>query len=141
MQARFDTDVLKHHPAAVVIDCGTNDVYQTGSRDLTPLFDMVQAAEATGAHVIVGTLPPNAYTLLYPLNPATAEEQQATHAYWNETIRTSAAAYGYTVADYYPAMILRDGRQNPVMFCADGVHPTSAGYAVMWQVLAPMVWQ
>lgn len=138
--------MLAYKPALAVIDCGTNDIYFTSSTDLSPLFEMVAEAQAAGARVIVGTLPPNAYTLLcHPNpsqgvnNPATSAEQEALHAQWNSEIRAGAEVYGYTVADYYPAMLLENGAQNPALFLPDGVHPVAAGYAVMWDVLEPVL--
>ena len=65
--------------------------------------------------------------------------QQQLHAQWNEGIRAGARTYGYTVAEYYDAMINSDGTQNAALFAIDRVHPNGAGYAVMWGVLAPLL--
>ena len=59
MWERFDTDVLAHHPGIIEIDGGTNDVALLNSTDTQYLFDMIEAAQASGALVIVGTLPPD----------------------------------------------------------------------------------
>jgi lysophospholipase L1-like esterase len=128
MEARFAADVLALHPAVVVILGGTNDIsigdYDGYTVYPTHIFNMVQAAEAAGARVIVGTVPPG--------------KEDTTHAIpaFNKAIRDGASSYGYTVADYYPALLSPDGSENLSLFNPDGIHPNQAGYAVMWPVLA-----
>jgi lysophospholipase L1-like esterase len=132
MWERFDTDVLAYHPGIIEIDGGTNDVALLNSSDTQYLFDMIDAAQTSGALVIVGTLPPDTYHIDYTID-------QATHAAWNAAIRAGARVYGYRIADYYSAMLLPDGQQNPALFYSDGTHPINAGYAVMWDVLEPQL--
>jgi hypothetical protein len=121
MLARFGTDILDKHPATSL-----------GPEDMNSLFAMVEMAVASGADVIVGTLPPQDFA-------GVTQTQQQLHAQWNEGIRTGAPAYGYTVAEFYDAMVNADGTQNAGLFAADRVHPDGAGYAVMWAVLAPLL--
>ena len=134
MQTRFATDVISVHPGIVVIDCGTNDTDDYHSTDYQALFDMVIAAQGIGAHVIVGTLPPNSFAYY----PTAVAIDSKLHADWNAVIREAAESYGYQVADYYPAMLLPDGQQNLALFY-DGLHPDAAGYAIMWRVLEPLL--
>jgi lysophospholipase L1-like esterase len=148
MLARFGTDILDKHLGTIVINAGTNDVdyldvnantnprdaaaTSLGPEDMNSLFAMVEMAVASGADVIVGTLPPQDFA-------GVTQTQQQLHAQWNEGIRTGAPAYGYTVAEFYDAMVNADGTQNAGLFAADRVHPDGAGYAVMWAVLAPLL--
>jgi lysophospholipase L1-like esterase len=125
MWDRFQEDVLDKHPGTILIEGGTNDVEQLHSVDTQFLFKMVTAAQRSGALVIVGNLPPD---------PARSAEL----ALWRTAIIDGAGAYGYEVANYYPAM-LKDGVQNQALFYKDHVHPISAGYEVMWGVLAPLL--
>lgn len=132
MQARFQHDVLDRNPAVVVIDCGTNDVALLQSADTHALFAMVKAAQAAGAQVIVGNLPPADFAIVYAGSWSLLDPL---HAQWNTEIAKGAKTYGYHLANYYSAMSETDGSQKAGLFCSDGIHPTSAGYAVMWEVL------
>jgi lysophospholipase L1-like esterase len=123
MWDRFQEDVLDLHPDTIIIEGGTNDVELLHSVDTQYLFKMVTAAQTSKAAVIVGTLPPD------PDDPAD-------FAAWRAAIIGGARSYGYEVADYYPAL-LKDGVQDQALFSSDHVHPDSAGYQVMWSVLAP----
>lgn len=132
MWERFQMDVLSRNPSVVVIMCGTNDIFHLQSIDTQSyLFQMVQAAEAAGAAVIVGVVPPDSYV------PGSPDEQM--HAQWNANVVAGAASYGYRLADYYSAMTLPDGSRNDTLFATASAHPVSAGYAVMWDVLAPVL--
>lgn len=132
MAARFQTDILDQHPDVIVIDAGTNDVDQDQSGNTSALFEMIIAAQASGAQVIVGTLPPNNWS-------QETELGHQLHAQWNDAIRTGAKSYGYQVAEYYDAMVLAAGSQDSSLFKSDHVHPNDAGYAVMWKVLEPLL--
>lgn len=134
MLARFQTDVLDQYPSVVVIECGTNDIRYYNWSDLSPLFDMVEQAEASGAKVVVAELPPNTgWGTGSPLIGHALYEK------WNSEIKTGASQYGYVVADYYDAMVLSDGQQNATLFQSDGTHPNTAGYDVMASVLRPVL--
>ncbi len=65
-------------------------------------------------------------------------DDQPIFALWRSEILAGAKVYGYKVANYYPLMVLANGRQNSALFVED-VHPTSAGYAIMWAVLKPLI--
>jgi lysophospholipase L1-like esterase len=134
MDKRFDTDVLLLHPSIVYIECGTNDIGQNQSSDLSPLFAMIERAQSQGAKVIVGNLPPNAF---WPY--IIVHDDMPIFAYWREQILANASVYGYSVANYTPALELPDGELNPALFASDNTHPNSAGYAIMWAILSPLV--
>jgi lysophospholipase L1-like esterase len=132
MLARFDADVLSRNPAVIYLECGTNDAGQLHSTDTSAFFAMIEKAQASGAQVIVGNLPPDAFP------DYVAGGLEPLFALWRTRILAGAKTYDYQVANYYPAMLL-DGQQNPALFHSDNTHPTSLGYAVMWNVLEPLI--
>lgn len=136
MAARFQTDVLDQHPTTVVILAGTNDIRHYGyASDQSHIVSMLQAALATGAHVILGTLPPiNDWNSQMPV---TADQGNALVLQWNESLKTLCLT-SCQIADYHSSMILPDGTQNPQLFNTDRLHPNPSGYVVMWSVLSPV---
>jgi len=137
MLARFDA-VLAQHPAVLVILGGTNDIRQIQNPTVDNIATMAERASATGAWVIIGTVPPASVTL-YPTSDAPDDPTNlARIRAFNVQLRTLANAYGYTLVDYYSAMVNADGTQNQSLFLpADLIHPNIEGYHVMWTVLQP----
>jgi lysophospholipase L1-like esterase len=134
MQARFKTDVLSKKPKVVVICAGTNDIrYQADTRMLW-VDEMVEAAEADGAKVIVCILP---YNTGWDVNFMTNAWGQELYNEWNAEITAGAKAYGYTLVNYRKPTQLPDGLQNKALFNADGTHPNAAGYVVLSATLRP----
>lgn len=132
MRARFPNDVLAHHPSVVVILGGTNDIFRhfQGASPITQadLFAMVEAAQAAGAQVIVGTIPPSDNNDLgYDTRPYVDA--------WNAVIVRGAKDYGYLIADYHSAFINADGTQNRTLFESDCIHPNVTGFQAMWATL------
>jgi len=130
---RFDRDVLAHHPQAVVIIAGVNDVYQGRAIDhVTAQLDAMYArARAAGIPVVAGTI--------VPYNTATADQNARMHAI-NEWIRRHAdqnpghvwfADTRLAAAD--PANIDR------LSGSPDGLHPDIAGYRRIADALAPVI--
>jgi lysophospholipase L1-like esterase len=123
--------LLEQAPAVVVILTGLNDV-RDGNDDTAAIADMVQLAQARGATVILGTLPPSAGYAL--------QIQQ-----WNAAVKNIAASHGTQVADYYQGMVDPSSvpgvanywtqlESEPLMD-AQGTYPNPNGYNVMWQVV------
>lgn len=144
MLARFDTDVLANHPSVVVILAGTNDIRINGSADPSNLYQMVTKAQASGARVIVGMLPPNENwltpdTCSYCTVFIDRAAGMPLYVQFNEEIAAGAATYGYAIADYHSAMINPDGSQNATLFDSSLVHPNYQGYIVMADVLRPIL--
>lgn len=125
MLARFQTDVLAYHPSVVVFLGGTNDIRHITDATVDSLAEMASEAAAQGARVIIGTIPGQEGWIPLTRN-------------WNNQIERLAASYGYTVVDYYSVLDPAD-TPDPAFFQPDGIHPDSAGYTAMWQILQPLL--
>ena len=130
MLLRFQQDVVKLQPSAVVILGGTNDIAgNTGLSTLGMIEDnlrsMAEIAKANHIQVILASvLPVTDYPWRRGLQPA--EKVRALNAW----IKGYAHDHGYVYLDYYSALTNAQGGLDPAM-AKDGVHPTAAGYAVM----------
>jgi lysophospholipase L1-like esterase len=127
MRFRYKGDVIGHGYKAVVILGGTNDLLhislpldQAISAAVINLQAMAEEAEADNIHVVLCEIPPivNLDDQVVPLNQA---------------IAAMAKAHSYPLVDYYTPMV-----GHPEYFI-DGIHPTTAGYAVMQQALAQVL--
>ena len=137
MLARFDTDVIAHHPAVVVILGGTNDMLRVQTPTTDNIAAMASHASAAGIRVVLCTLPPiERWSAGVTITDATTGN--AAVADFNSTLRMLASEYGYAIADYHAAMVLPDGSANDALF-EDGIHPNDAGYAAMAQTLLPVL--
>jgi lysophospholipase L1-like esterase len=134
MLVRFRQDVIDLKPSVVVILAGTNDLAgNTGPVTLEQteenLASMADLATANGIQVVLCSILP---AFDYPWSPGL--EPAPKIATLNQWIRSYAAQKGYIHVDYYSAM--KDDRGGlPPVLSNDGVHPLSAGYAIM----APLV--
>jgi lysophospholipase L1-like esterase len=130
MLIRFEQDVVHLHPAAVVILAGTNDIAgNTGPSTPQMTEDnftsMAAIAKQNGIKVILASITP-AYS--YPWKPGV--KPVPTILELNAWLKAYCAKEGFTYLDYYSAMVDEKGAMKPGL-AKDGVHPTSAGYAVM----------
>jgi lysophospholipase L1-like esterase len=132
--ARFDRDVLAHHPSIVVIIAGVNDVYQGRSADwVTGQLDAMYAkARAAGIPVIAGSI--------VPYNTATPAQNAAMHAI-NDWIRARAGqGANVTFVDTRQAAARADDIDR-LSASPDGLHPDVAGYHRMGDALAAAIAQ
>lgn len=137
MLARFDADVIAHHPQIVVILAGTNDMLRVTNPTTDNIAEMASRASAAGIRVALCTIPPIAnWSMGVTITDPTLGN--ATVAAFNESLVNLAHAYSYSLADYHAVLILPDGSQNGALF-VDGVHPDDAGYAVMTKIIAPLL--
>lgn len=136
MLARFDTDVIAQKPVAVHVLCGTNDIWQENGGYL-PITEqaiqgMIDKAKAANISVIIGTVPPVSGVVTTPWNSNELDNAQINALdNWIKTL-------GLPVADYHTALELPDGTMNPA-YTIDGIHPNADGYAVMLNVLKPVL--
>jgi len=130
MLVRFRQDVIALKPSAVVILAGTNDIAgNTGPSTLEMIEDnlasMSELAQANGIRVVLCSVLP---VFDYPWKPGLEPAPKIIAL--NAWIREYAAAHGAEYADFHSAMA--DERQGlPKTLAADGVHPNTAGYAMM----------
>lgn len=130
MVVRFRQDVIDLHPAAVIILAGTNDVAgNTGP--MTPEMtendwkSMADMARANGIRVIFASvLPSRDFPWRKGLNPAPKIRAL------NDWLKGYCVNHSFTYLDYYTSMAADDGGMKPGI-SKDGVHPNTAGYAIM----------
>ncbi len=138
--ARFDNDVIMLHPGTVHIIAGTNDVYPgwalcKGSRgSCSPMQTMVERAKHYGIRVVIGTIPPWGCYDNPICGESVADETTARYnriVQLNAWLKTFAAQEGVTLVDYHAALTKVEGLHYAEGMTSDGVHATTAGYAVM----------
>jgi acyl-CoA thioesterase-1 len=127
---RLRQDVIDLKPKAVVILAGTNDIAEnTGPISVEAiegnLASMVELAQKNGIKVILASVLPVAR---YQWRPA-IQPIDKIHAL-NQWMKEYASRNGIEYLDYYSAMVDQKSGLNDELG-TDGVHPNSAGYAVM----------
>jgi lysophospholipase L1-like esterase len=130
MVVRFYQDVVSLRPRIVHIMAGTNDVAANTGPTSDDQFKnnitaMVDLAKANGIKVILASIPPTKRFSWRPaLRPAGKIQEL------NAWLRTFAASRDATYVDYYAVLSDAEGGLKPD-YTPDGVHPATAGYAVM----------
>jgi Lysophospholipase L1 and related esterases len=130
MVLRFHQDVVNLKPKAVVILGGVNDIAgNTGPTTLEDIENNIAAmgeiATANGIKVVLCSVLP-----AYDFSWAPGQYPAQKIADLNVWIKAHAAAKGFVYVDYYSAM--KDERGGlPQNLSRDGVHPNSAGHAIM----------
>lgn len=130
MLVRFRQDVINLKPALVVILGGTNDIAENGGKTTLEAIEqnlqsMAELARFNGIRVVLSSVLP-AYDYPWRRGLKPADKIFAL----NRWIASYCAQQGLVYLDYYPATT--DARRGMrAEFSKDGVHPNSAGYAVM----------
>jgi lysophospholipase L1-like esterase len=132
MLVRLYPDVLKLHPAAVIILAGTNDIARnTGPETLEMIEDnfraMCELAEKHGVKVVL--------CLLLPVSDYTSHKQTDRRPpsdilKLNAWLRRYAAEIEAEVVDYYSILVDGQGMLKEG-YSDDGLHPNDRGYALM----------
>jgi lysophospholipase L1-like esterase len=134
MLARIQTDVLAYGPNYVSLCAGANDIAQSVpfATYRANVVAMVNAIRATGATVILCTVPPRSDSATFAL----------TAAIWSEWVRMFAQATpGVMLVDFNKATADPNNSNQWLSGygAADGVHPTAAGSLAMAQEFANTV--
>ncbi len=139
MLARFRADVLDLEPRAVVIFAGTNDIaHNQGFVSIENIagniISMAELAKIHGIEAVICSVLPAAE---YPWRKEITDVPGKVRAL-NAILRGWAEANGATWVDYFSAMAdERDGL--PAELAYDGIHPTSAGYDRMEEIIKPVL--
>ena len=131
MVLRFQQDVVRLHPAAVVILAGTNDLANnTGPISDDAIEDnfrsMVAIAKSAHIRVVLCSILP---ADRFPWHPgiAPAERVKTLNAWLESYARSEKLVY----LNYYPALVNATGGMKEELAVDKAVHPNDAGYAVM----------
>ncbi|KMQ58510.1 hypothetical protein ACM46_22495 [Chryseobacterium angstadtii] len=135
MLLRFQNDVIALKPKLVVINAGTNDIAQNaGIYDPEFTFNtiksMVQIAESNGIKVIIASVLPAAS---FPWRKEITDVPQKVDAL-NNRLKQYAQSRKITFADYNTSMRNEKGGMREGL-SIDGIHPNSAGYAIMEPII------
>ena len=131
--ARFERDVLAHHPDLVIWQVGTNDAFQ--KKAVQEVYAGVQAGirrvRATGAELVLME------SQYFPERPETEALSQA-----RTTIRQAAADAGVQFLPRYALMRhwIEAGLFKPAtMLAADKIHMTDASYQCLAERVADLL--
>lgn len=138
MLVRFRADVVAIHPRAVVILAGTNDVAgNSGPISVEAIEEnvatMAEVAKLHGIRVVLASILPVSDDKKdrsgRPLNRTHDRPTQTLRAL-NQWMADYARKNGHIYLDYFAALADTAGTLKPELN-DDGLHPNSAGYAVM----------
>lgn len=113
---------------------GTNDLAgNSGPTSLAwvqqNITAMVELAHAHEIRVLLAAVPPAKAFAWQP-----GADPRAAIGSMNAWLQTYAARQCLGYVDYHAVLVAKNGGMRPE-FSSDGVHPTQAGYRVMWSVL------
>ncbi|MDR2235449.1 MAG: SGNH/GDSL hydrolase family protein [Chryseobacterium sp.] len=131
MLLRFQNDVVALKPKLVIINAGTNDIAQnTGIYDPDFTFNNIKAmadiARNNGIKVIIASVLPAA---AFPWRKEITDIPQKVDAL-NNRLKQYAGSNQFLFVDYNTAMRDAKGGMREGL-SKDGIHPVSAGYAIM----------
>ncbi len=132
MLVRFRQDVLDLHPAVLVVLAGTNDLAgNTGPETITQIEEdyatMAELCRVHGIRLVFSSVTPVS-NYVHP--DMTVHRQPEQILALNNWLRQYSTANGLVYLDYYSAMVDSSGSLRREI-SGDGLHPNSAGYAVM----------
>jgi lysophospholipase L1-like esterase len=138
MLGRFQADVARLKPAAVVILAGTNDI----ARGVDPqaiednLTMITTLAEVSKIKVFVSSILPvsDHHKDANPQFERTRQRPLAAILDMNRRLQQLCERKGYTYINYFPALSDPKGQLAPNL-ADDGLHPNPTGYRVMAPIL------
>ena len=133
---RFREDIIKLHPALVVINAGTNDVAENPgpyNEEYTfgNIVSMIELAQANDIKVILTSVLPAAGFFWHPGIKDAADKIAAL----NRRLARYAKTHKIPYVDYYQEMVSGENRALNPAYTKDGVHPTEEGYLVMEKII------
>jgi lysophospholipase L1-like esterase len=142
---RMSQDVIAHDPDVVVIFFGTNDlrvdapnVYVPVDQYAVNLNQMIDACTEEGASVVLCTLPPIEHDAFFARHEREVFDQAGGLAKlvadYRETALEVAETRDIPLVDLYELLLQIPEWQHP-----DGVHPCSAGNAIIAELIAEAV--
>ena len=130
--ARFERDVVRQRPKAVVIIAGVNDVYQgrPSSHVIAQLAAMYDLAKAAGIPVVAGSI--------IPYNTATPDQNARMHEInaWIRKTATDDPAIDFVDTR---AAAAAQGNLDRLFESPDDLHPSPAGYRRMADAIRPVL--
>lgn len=125
---RFHQDVVNLQPESVVILAGVNDVSLDAQlQEIENNYAaMAEMARANHIQVYFGSI--------LPVAGSRSRHGSKPIVSLNQWLRDYCSKHGISYVDYWQRLADSKG-QLPNQFSADGLHPNSAGYAVMTAVL------
>jgi len=140
MLVRMYPDVIRLHPAAMIILAGTNDIAaNTGPETLEMIADNFRAmSDLAASHGIKVIL-----CLLLPVSDYTASKQTprrppADILSLNRWLQTYAPDIRAEIADYFTPLVDEKGMLKEG-YSDDGLHPNAKGYELMAPVAAAAI--
>jgi lysophospholipase L1-like esterase len=132
IRGRFEQDVERHDPKAVVIIAGVNDVYQgrEAQHVIEQLAAMYERARRLQIAVVAGTI--------VPYNTATPG-QNARMREINEWIRTFAGSNAHVAFADTRAAVAAPDAPDRLFDSPDQLHPSPAGYRRMADAIRPVL--
>jgi acyl-CoA thioesterase I len=124
--ARFEDDAVDSVASTVVILAGTNDMLKDETASPDYVEQMAMAGRDAGMRVVLCLIPPTLQ------GDSTAARVDA----WNAEVRQFAQDNAFPLVDYYTPLAAA-GAPGSTAILADGIHPTAAGYVIMWAALSP----
>lgn len=136
MLVRFRQDVINLHPHVVVINCGTNDIAENNGpydEDITVdnIRSMVELALNNDIHVVLSSVLP-CDSFVWNTSVLNVQDKILS---LNRRIVALAEEFSLPFINYYPSMVYGRSLALHPAYTDDGVHPNSAGYNVMEDLL------
>jgi lysophospholipase L1-like esterase len=130
--ARFDRDVVRAQPAAVVVIAGVNDIYQgrpveTVTAQLRAMYDRAASAQIP---IVAGSI--------VPYNTATPAQNDAMHAV-NAWIAAESARDPHVRFVDTRRAVAAPGDFDQLAGSPDGLHPDIDGYRRMAEAIEPVL--
>ena len=139
MLVRMRRDVIDLHPKYMVLLAGINDIAQNnGAIDVENVFgnivSIVELCRANKIKPILCTVFPTTHI------PWRREVENVPEkiGQLNGLLREYARTHRIPCVDYFTPECFLDGRLKPEL-SRDGVHPTVEGYAIMQEVILPLL--